>query len=1312
MADTQPFKQLTIYDRCDTFEAGMNSGLDPLLLKKNQLSFALNLTTRLGFVSDRPPFFKRTITYPDAATQTAVEQGLFQGAAYYQPDSGNQSLFAAISGRLFQFVVLDNTITCIERTIPGDPNPSTTTQSWIWQAENYLIWNDGASLPPFFNGVTTRRSQGPSVQLATVTAVAPASGIPIGGIGAFTLTAPWTGSFDFPVLYNGEYWQPVLAAGTFFIQLTSIYSVPGEAINVFDLVLIKPGVAGVVGNTLVLPAGNFAPNSPAFLDITLTSPYTGATDTGFINPAAQVILFGKQWFVSAVAGNSIRVIPADFGVFPATLNQGTQIQFSYSPAANVSAGQVQVATVAPGIGGVVQLTVNSAYTGTPNAIVYIGTGQYTIIGIPQAPSGAAAVDMINLSDNSVSAYPVAGPKNIIVSVPELPAGRMGAYGLTQNWVAMVDGLSYIASDASRGPSGTTANDRRDAVLKTVDLTFLGGKFSIPGAGNIITSITFMANLDVALGQGSLQIGTAAFMASNLAPFDFSNPPPNGTPLLTYSLIGTGPLAQDSTILVNSDIYFRSQVGLGSLILGRRDFGTPGNTPISQEVNTRLFDLDQQSLLSYGCATNFDNRALFSLSPQSSSQGVLHAGLVAQNLDPISGMRNKLPPVYDGLWTGVNTLKMITGTFAGKQRSFNFTFNTQLSKIELWELMETGSDHFDDGIFPIVWSFETASLFNQDVKDRGVLIRLIDGEFAVEDVIGDVRFEVYYKSDQNCWTPWHAFSICANPDGSPQYFPRLGLGEPKSDACAMPGTTARDGYTFQFKFLITGHCRFLRAKFAAVTIPIPKFKPPQCDALVTEGETTSIELPCETQVCVTPEDLTIYNLQDSLLFNGVPLSRVLECPEGYYCAPGTFPRVVTYPPGTFRIPYPPTNTGFPIVIQYKGCEGMITRKLSATASAADITAASNQIFSQAADQQARCDAIRTAGPVLPIPIHLSDIFEFTCADSVLALAIHGTSSPVRLPITFTVGSLPPFLTTSQNGSTLFLVGTPTIAQVGVYNFTVQASAPGNPVGQGSKVYTLNVIGIATTSPLSAGTVGLVYSQFLTAPTIPGSPTWAVTAGALPDGLTLDGTMGEIAGTPTTEQTAAFTILATGSDVNCSKDFTLAIAAGSSCGILASLIWGAPSIVLVGAGAASGSALAGNVSMSASNPAVVSGAFISDPQSGQINFTGGFMYTGPAINCCYEVTFNGTATISGVPPNPSSGTISFGGVYQDGIPIPASGYSVVGNGSPQVVSVPFTIAAAAVPSLIQFTATLQAGGSAGFGNLVPASNATLAIVIGSC
>lgn len=808
-------------------DGGMDSNLDPLLLPKNQIAFGSNLTIRGGFMTDRPPFTnKLNITWPSDAIQSAFEKGLFQCCGYYQPDSGDQSLFAQVSGRLFQFVINGNDVTVIERTISGGPNPADVTVGWMWQSENFLIVNNGISLPIFFDGSTSRRSFGPSVEVGRVTAAMPTTPPPLGGIVQVTLAANYTGMFNVPVLFNGEFYQPIENTAGYDVTLENVTDVPGNPLNVGDQVIIRGDTIGVIAFDIpnTTPGAVYGPNG-INVTLTLTENYTSGAHAG-------VRIFGKIWTVIAFTTNKVTLTNNETVIFPSTTNLfsfGEIIPLLTGITPNVVIGTVAVAATAPVIGNSVLVTLSALYSGPANQQVFIGNRQYLATVVPSG-TVTTTLNMINLSDNSTAMY-VYGTSGLpILTVPELPAGRMGAYGLGQNWVCLVDGLSFICSDISRGPSGTVANSFRDSVLKTTDITFRGGNFAIPGAGNIITALTFTTNLDTALGQGSLEVSTERFMASCLAPIDFTNPPSNG-PILTYSLIGQGPMGQDNTISVNSDIYFRSQYGIGSLILARRGFESPGNLPISAEME-RVINLDNRSLLFYGSAFQFDNRILNTCSPQTSSQGVIHPGLISENLDTLSSLRGKSPPCYDGLWTGLNILKLIGGNFGGHNRQFAFTLNIQLNKIELFELLPTGEDHFDNESIPITWGFETGALFNKDVKDPGQIISLRNGEFAVDNVVGTVRFQVYYKSDQGCWVPWHSFSICSDKTGDAQYFPRLGLGEPDSTPCdPILKNPWRDGYTMRVKYVITGHCRFLRLKLAAVTIPDPKFQPPSCDKFV-------------------------------------------------------------------------------------------------------------------------------------------------------------------------------------------------------------------------------------------------------------------------------------------------------------------------------------------------------------------------------------------------------------------------------------------------------------------------------------------------
>jgi NPCBM/NEW2 domain/Concanavalin A-like lectin/glucanases superfamily/Putative Ig domain len=81
-------------------------------------------------------------------------------------------------------------------------------------------------------------------------------------------------------------------------------------------------------------------------------------------------------------------------------------------------------------------------------------------------------------------------------------------------------------------------------------------------------------------------------------------------------------------------------------------------------------------------------------------------------------------------------------------------------------------------------------------------------------------------------------------------------------------------------------------------------------------------------------------------------------------------------------------------------------------------------------------------------------------------------------------------------------------------------------------------ITTTSPLSAGTVGLAYSQTLASS---GSTpiTWTVTSGALPAGLSFSSSSGIISGTPKTAGAYSFIVQATNSAGSDSQQFSLTV-----------------------------------------------------------------------------------------------------------------------------------------------------------------------------
>ena len=128
---------------------------------------------------------------------------------------------------------------------------------------------------------------------------------------------------------------------------------------------------------------------------------------------------------------------------------------------------------------------------------------------------------------------------------------------------------------------------------------------------------------------------------------------------------------------------------------------------------------------------------------------------------------------------------------------------------------------------------------------------------------------------------------------------------------------------------------------------------------------------------------------------------------------------------------------------------------------------------------------------------------------------------------TAGSLPAGLSMSSAG---IISGVPTAG--GSFNFTLTATSSSTGAGAphtGSRGYTLVVnpptIAVAPAS-LPAATAGAAYSQNLSASGGTAGYTFAVTAGALPPGMTLS-SAGVLSGTPTASNMFNFTVTATDS-----------------------------------------------------------------------------------------------------------------------------------------------------------------------------------------
>jgi hypothetical protein len=291
--------------------------------------------------------------------------------------------------------------------------------------------------------------------------------------------------------------------------------------------------------------------------------------------------------------------------------------------------------------------------------------------------------------------------------------------------------------------------------------------------------------------------------------------------------------------------------------------------------------------------------------------------------------------------------------------------------------------------------------------------------------------------------------------------------------------------------------------------------------------------------------------------------------------GTGPYTATQSYGITVIDIPPVANAVTTTVAYNAAAGPVTLNITggSAVSVAVVTPASNgtavaagtSITYQPTVGYAGADsftytATNSGGTSAPATVTI------TVSDPVVTITpTGGFAATVAAPYTQTftwnggaqpwsgyqVTNLPAGVAiTGSTANSVTISGTPT--QAG--SFALNASATDSSTGNGpfvvGQVFTLTVAGptlaLAPAAPALTATYNTAYTQAFTASDGVGPYTYAVTAGALPAGLSLAG--GTVSGTPTTSGSFPFTITATdtgssgtGSPFTVARAYTLTIAA---------------------------------------------------------------------------------------------------------------------------------------------------------------------------
>lgn len=353
------------------------------------------------------------------------------------------------------------------------------------------------------------------------------------------------------------------------------------------------------------------------------------------------------------------------------------------------------------------------------------------------------------------------------TIPEVPIGTAMAYG---------NGRLAVVVNGNQIKIGDITSPVFQSELKFIENTYLsgGGSFLFRQPVN---GIGFLPVNNTDTGYGSLIVLGRNFVNSlglQITSRELWDQIPGFEQVILPRI---GAAGQDVVVSVNQDLYWRDLNGqIWSLRSAQFDALSPGNSPLSREVS-RIVDFETDRKLPVSGGIFFDNRLLYMAGPFNNLFGATSfKTLISLDASPLTTIRGKSPPAYDGEMNGLNFVKIFAGTPGGVERAFAIsTDDNGDGENRLWEIVpgsSADSSFLSNGTSntsvstpnPITSYFESRRFdFGQATKKK----RIMRLDIWPCELQGVTQITAYWRADnRDQWILWDTIEVNAMMTNKP------------------------------------------------------------------------------------------------------------------------------------------------------------------------------------------------------------------------------------------------------------------------------------------------------------------------------------------------------------------------------------------------------------------------------------------------------------------------------------------------------------------------------------------------------------------